>query len=75
MAAAALGLACGGAIGNLIDRIRFPRGVVDFIDVGVGSHRFWIFNVADAGITLGAIVLALMLIREETPAHPREPAV
>jgi signal peptidase II len=75
MAAAALGLACGGAIGNLIDRIRFPRGVVDFIDVGVGAHRFWIFNVADAGVTIGAIVLALMLIREGAPPHPREPAV
>ena len=35
----ALGLVCGGAVGNLIDRIRSSRGVVDFIDVGIGVHR------------------------------------
>lgn len=66
LAAAALGLACGGAIGNIFDRFRFPLGVVDFIDVGVGMHRFWIFNVADAGITVGALLLALAILRDET---------
>jgi len=63
--AAGLGLAVGGAIGNLADRFRFPRGVVDFIDVGIGSHRFWTFNLADAGITLGALLIAAVLIRED----------
>ena len=61
----ALGLACGGAIGNLYDRIRLPAGVVDFIDVGIGVHRFWVFNVADAGISVGAVLLGLLLLREE----------
>lgn len=43
-----LALVAGGAMGNLIDRLRSPRGVVDFIDVGIGDARFWTFNVADA---------------------------
>ena len=61
----ALGLACGGAAGNLIDRFRGPRGVVDFIDIGVGDVRFWTFNVADSAVTVGAIVLAFVLWRED----------
>ena len=66
LAAAGLGLACGGAIGNIVDRLRFSAGVVDFIDVGIGAHRFWTFNVADAGITVGATLLALALWRKDT---------
>ena len=65
-----MGLARGGAAGNLIDRIRSPRGVVDFIDIGIGAVRFWTFNVADAGITVGAILLALTLWNEPEPARP-----
>jgi len=65
VAGIALGLACGGAFGNLYDRIRLPAGVVDFIDVGIGAHRFWVFNVADAGISVGAVLLALLFWREE----------
>ena len=42
---------------------------MDFIDVGVGSYRFWIFNVADVGVTLGAIALAVLLWRRETAAQ------
>ena len=61
----ALGLAWGGAAGNLIDRIRSPHGVVDFIDVGVNSWRFWTFNVADSAVTVGALVLAWSLSRED----------
>ena len=57
----ALGLLCGGAGGNLVDRIRSPQGVVDFLDVGVGLTRWPTFNVADSAITVGAIVLALSL--------------
>ena len=53
-----LGLQLGGAIGNLIDRLRFGY-VVDFIDVG-----FWpIFNIADASITIGVILIAYGLWR------------
>ncbi len=61
----ALGLAWGGAAGNLIDRFRSPLGVVDFIDIGYGAVRFWTFNVADSAVTVGAIVLAWSLSRED----------
>ena len=61
----ALGLAWGGAGGNLIDRFRSPRGVVDFIDIGVGDVRFWTFNVADSAVTVGALMLAWVLWRED----------
>src|SRR5437868_12426469 len=61
----ALGLAWGGAAGNLIDRIREPLGVVDFIDIGVGTVRFWTFNVADSAVTIGAFLLAWVLWHEE----------
>lgn len=57
----ALALLCGGAAGNLIDRLRSPEGVVDFLDVGVGLRRWPTFNVADSAITVGAIALALSL--------------
>jgi signal peptidase II len=67
----ALGLAWGGAAGNLLDRIRSSHGVVDFIDVGVNSWRFWTFNVADSAVTIGAIVLAWSLSREDPHAVAR----
>lgn len=55
---AAVGLVMGGAIGNVIDRIRFG-GVVDFLDFS-GTGLFpWIFNVADSGITVGVVLLIL----------------
>src|SRR3989442_3072303 len=50
-------LVAGGALGNLVDRIRSSAGVVDFIDVGFAHVRFWTFNVADMGITAGAVLL------------------
>jgi len=62
-AAAGLALIAAGALGNLMDRLRSPRGVVDFIDVGLGDWRFWTFNVADMAITLGAVVLVIALQR------------
>lgn len=60
----ALALVCGGAAGNLIDRIRSGQGVVDFVDIGLGSWRWPTFNVADSAITVGAIALALSLWQE-----------
>lgn len=60
-----IALICGGAIGNLIDRVRSESGVVDFLDVGVGTIRWPVFNVADVAVTTGAIVLALSLWKEE----------
>lgn len=64
---AALALITGGALGNLYDRLRGAAGVVDFIDVGIGHARFWTFNLADAGITVGALLLALTLWTEPEP--------
>jgi signal peptidase II len=60
-AAAGLALIAAGALGNLIDRLRSARGVVDFIDVGLGGWRFWTFNVADMAIAMGAVVLVLAM--------------
>jgi signal peptidase II len=57
----ALALLTGGAIGNVIDRVRWSRGVVDFVDLGVGGVRFWTFNVADVAVTVGALLLAWVL--------------
>ena len=71
---ASLALICGGAVGNLIDRIRSPRGVVDFIDIGIGAHRFWTFNIADMGVTLGTATLTWILCvratKDERRARP-----
>lgn len=61
----ALGLVCGGAVGNLIDRIRSPMGVVDFLDIGVGTWRWPTFNVADIAVTTGALLLAWALWGED----------
>lgn len=63
--AVALALICAGALGNLLDRVRSVRGVVDFIDLGVGAARFYTFNVADVGITFGAGLLAWILWQED----------
>ena len=64
----ALGLVCGGAIGNLIDRVRSELGVVDFIDVGVGDWRWPTFNVADMAVSSGAFLLAWVLWGEDRRA-------
>lgn len=57
----ALALVSAGAVGNVVDRVRSSLGVVDFVDVGIGSLRWPTFNVADSAITVGAIALALSL--------------
>lgn len=61
----ACGLVAGGAFGNLVDRVRNTQGVVDFLDVGVGLHRWPTFNVADIGVSCGAIILAWSLWQED----------
>lgn len=60
----ALALVCGGAIGNLVDRVRSARGVVDFIDVWIGPFNWPTFNVADMAVSIGAIALAIVLWQE-----------
>lgn len=68
-----IALVTGGAIGNLIDRVRSSRGVVDFFDVGIGSSWRWpVFNVADIGVTIGALLLAVSLWREEQTLEKEE---
>ena len=55
-----LSLILGGALGNLIDRVRLHE-VIDFLDVYVGSYHWPAFNVADASITVGAFMVGLNL--------------
>jgi signal peptidase II len=62
----ALGLQLGGAIGNLIDRIR-QGYVVDFVDFGYHSNWWPVFNVADSAIVVGVALLALNAL--STPAN------
>lgn len=71
----ALALVTGGAVGNIIDRVRYEAGVVDFLDVGVGSLRWPIFNVADMAVSVGAILLVITFYQDETrPRSSEEPA-
>ena len=70
----AISLVCAGAVGNLIDRIKSPLGVVDFIDVGIGDARWPTFNVADMAVSIGAFMLAWVLWGEDNAPQP-EPAV
>jgi len=64
-----LALVCGGALGNLIDRLRSKDGVVDFLDVGVGNARWPTFNVADMAVSIGAFLLAIVLWAEDRPSE------
>lgn len=59
--ALAIGMVVGGALGNLVNRLWSERGVVDFLDLGVGDTRFWTFNVADVGVSIGAVLLVSVL--------------
>ena len=62
----AISLILSGAIGNLVDRVRWDRGVVDFIGpINLGFMHWPIFNVADSAITCGAVLLAIVFWREE----------
>lgn len=73
---ASIALVCGGAVGNLIDRLRSPRGVVDFIDIGIGTHRFWTFNIADVGVTVGTAILTWILcVRVSSEERRRSPVI
>jgi len=55
----------GGALGNLVDRIFYHGHVVDFIDLGWGTHRFYTFNVADIGVTIGGVILFFCILFED----------
>ena len=72
----ALAMVLGGAIGNIVDRVRFGY-VVDFLDLHFGSFRpFYVFNVADAAISIGVVILLLraFLVRDKAPEGTNEHA-
>jgi signal peptidase II len=64
--ASGIALIFGGAIGNLIDRIRFGQ-VVDFLDFYIGSYHWPAFNVADSAITVGIAVFVFHLLFRKLP--------
>lgn len=74
----ALGFLLGGAIGNLIDRLRVGY-VIDFADMGIGSIRWYSFNVADASVSTAIVLLVVVGLfggwlerrGSEPPAAPR----
>ncbi len=68
----AVALATGGALGNIVDRIRYERGVVDFLDVGLGGLRWPVFNVADMAVSVGAVLMIVSIYREERRERARE---
>jgi signal peptidase II len=71
----AVQLVSAGAIGNFIDRVRWDRGVVDFIGpIDLGFMYWPIFNIADMAITTGAVLLGISLLREERAAAKAQPA-
>lgn len=61
----AIGAIAGGALGNVVDRIRSADGVVDFLDFGVGNLRWPVFNIADTAVTIGALLLLASLWAED----------
>jgi signal peptidase II len=64
----AIGLVMGGALGNVIDRMRFGY-VVDFIDFSGTGVFPWVFNVADSAITVGVVLLILDSLKSDRPAQ------
>ena len=63
-----LSLILGGAVGNLIDRLRF-REVIDFLDFHMGQYHWPSFNVADSAITVGTFWVAIILIFYQKKVH------
>jgi len=72
----ALAMILGGALGNIVDRVQFGY-VVDFLDLHFGGWRpFYVFNVGDAAISIGVVILLLraFLLREKAPEGTNEHA-
>jgi signal peptidase II len=68
-----LGLLVGGAIGNLVDRVRFGH-VIDFVDMGLGATRWYAWNVADASVFVGILLLfAAALLGDRSPGTAPRP--
>lgn len=67
--AAVWALIIGGALGNFLDRLRL-KYVIDFIDMGIGNYRWYVYNLADAFITIGIVTLIAreLFVRKTSPA-------
>jgi len=70
----ALTLILGGAIGNLVDRVRWGE-VVDFIEIGYGRWHWPVFNLADSAVSVGVVLFALTWPRRHEPAGPTSAGV
>jgi signal peptidase II len=71
----ALAMVLGGALGNIVDRVRYGY-VVDYADLHFGTFRpFWIFNLADACITIGVLILLARAFLIRDKADNKEPTV
>jgi signal peptidase II len=71
LVAAGLGAIIGGALGNAVDRVRYGA-VVDYLDLHLGDTHFFVFNLADAAINIGVVLLLIDLFfgaRLKTPNH------
>jgi signal peptidase II len=69
-----LGLILGGALGNLVDRLR-AGSVVDFLDFHLGGYHWPAFNLADSAVVLGALLLMIEVLRPHpAPSHSRASA-
>jgi signal peptidase II len=66
---AIVGLILGGAVGNLIDRVTMGE-VVDFVDVGIGSTRWPVFNIADGAVVVGVVLYVLTDKKRDQRAAP-----
>jgi signal peptidase II len=71
MTQSGLALILGGAVGNLVDRLRFGH-VVDFVDVFVGEYHWPAFNVADSAICVGVSLLFIDLLRQSRRSQTAE---
>jgi signal peptidase II len=69
VAALAIGAIAGGAVGNVIDRLRYGA-VVDFIHAHLGQWSWYVFNVADAAIVCG---VAVLILESQFRRRPRQP--
>jgi len=68
--AVALTLVLGGGLSNLIDRLIYKGAVVDFVNIGIGSLRTGIFNMADVAIVAGAGLMVGFAFLESRSSHP-----
>ena len=67
--AVALGMVIGGAVGNVVDRLRFGGPVMDFLDFHLFGYHWPAFNVADAAISVGAVALVLQSLFGRAKTH------